>query len=398
MTIPRSSLWSSHFQQWEERPPDPGPHGPDDGQAAMPSKASQVNSSAESCDLNPAAPACSDDDVSCTQSPTPVEPFHPVRTGANTTLTYSNKDSSEDARSEELLSEKDGDVSVARVMSEDEEIAASSSTGEALPGTPVAGDGGNPSATFEGTNPAACEVSREKLAWVQENYQRTHKDWLKSEEFSRREENPTNSHESGVENLTVADKSKRARKERERLRYFRVTVGAAVAIQRCFRRHVKRKREVHEPAREKREVREPARAESEELTREIAALTIQLAWRRHRRGRVGNSNPGEKTARGKTGRPSVTSLPSSGRRRRASSQGAQRSPLFGLLRTRKVTPSAALVSYHVAVGLYQPGGPRPRDKRAATPHSATRTRPKSVKRSASGWTSDVKLAKATNCE
>ena len=181
--------------------------------------------------------------------------------------------------------------------------------------------------------------------------------------------------------MTAVARSIRARKERERLNLFRGKISAAVKIQLWFRRSLRVKRERLE--------RQIAIAsvfdESEELTREVAALTIQLAWRKHQRERF------EARPKKKKTNTNEKSLSSRSQSSRIYGRSPERIAGVGLQRVRKtaspkVAPSPAAMSYNLAVDLYHPLVSRKGNKRAALVNSGARVRPNSMKRTSLGWT------------
>lgn len=205
----------------------------------------------------------------------------------------------------------------------------------------------------------------------------------------RREENVSNLY-SGL------SKAERARRERERIQLIRRKVNAAIAIQRWFRKCTAIKRDCLEH-----NMLSDVKREQDELRKELSALTIQLAWRKHARIQF------EKNAR-KSQRSEKTVPNSASNKPRRSGLGGGihiygRSMEEGAhtnnVNSRKSSkrrppymkshPSAAAMSYNMAMDLYHPMASRQGNTRAAMVTSSTRVRPGSMKRTANGWRHDV---------
>ncbi|XP_067019764.1 inversin-like [Acropora muricata] len=203
--------------------------------------------------------------------------------------------------------------------------------------------------------------------------------------------------EEKVKNLYSGNcKAERARKERERIQLIRRKVNAAIVIQRWFRRWIHSKRK-----RLEKNLSCNVKNGQEELANEVASLTIQLAWRKHRRIQfeknvtndqsskkiVPHSAPCKPKRNGPGNGVNVYgySMEEGGRasntNRRKSSK--RRSPYM------KSHSSAAAMSYNMAMDLYHPMASRQGNTRAAMVASTARVRPGSMKRTATGWSHDV---------
>ena len=183
-----------------------------------------------------------------------------------------------------------------------------------------------------------------------------------------------------------------ARRERKRLHLIRTKVNAAVTIQRWFRKHKVIKREclAHDL------MMSDVRKEQEELNKEVAALTIQLAWRKHVRIEFEKDT----TRKSKKSEKQETSTSPSNKPKQKDSC-LYKSRLQNFPNVKSVNPRAsrkqrpastkhvaspAAMSYNMARDLYHPMGSRQGNSRAAmVTGSGTRVRPGSMKRAASGW-------------
>ena len=203
--------------------------------------------------------------------------------------------------------------------------------------------------------------------------------------------------EEKVKNLYSGNsKAERARKERERIQLIRRKVNAAIVIQRWFRRWIHSKRK-----RLEKNLSCNVKNGQEELSNEVASLTIQLAWRKHRRIQfeknvtndqsskkiVLHSAPCKPKRNGPGNGVNVYGYsmeeggrPSNANRRKSSKR---RSPYM------KSHSSAAAMSYNMAMDLYHPMASRQGNSRAAMVASTARVRPGSMKRTATGWSHDV---------
>lgn len=202
---------------------------------------------------------------------------------------------------------------------------------------------------------------------------------------------------------SVTSKSELARRERERLHLIRTKVNAAVLIQRWFRKWTSIRREHVERDLMLSEVKN----EQEELSKEVAALTIQLAWRKHVRLKVE-----KKSARTKLQKPKKPpkSIPASCKPKQNGihiyGRSIQKGPPINYANSRsankrrpaymKYEPSPAAMSYNMAMDLYHPMGSRQGNSRAAMVTGSARVRPGSMKRTVSGWSHDVGLMTKIN--
>ena len=192
---------------------------------------------------------------------------------------------------------------------------------------------------------------------------------------------------------SVTSKSEVARRERERLHLIRTKVNAAVLIQRWYRKWTSIRREYVERDLMLSEVKN----EQEELNREVAALTIQLAWRKHLRLAVEKKSTTTKHLKPK--KP-PKSIPASCKHTQNAihiyGRSIQKGPPIGYANSRsafrrrpahmKHEPSPAAMSYNMAIDLYHPMGSRQGNSRAAMVTDSARVRPGSMKRTISGWT------------
>lgn len=195
-------------------------------------------------------------------------------------------------------------------------------------------------------------------------------------------------------------KSELARKERERLHLIRTKVNAAVALQRWFRKWKSIKRERRERDMMMRDVTK----EQEQLCEEVAALTIQLAWRKHMRTKFEKKNTMNKTDKPKKaaptsasgkgeqnsihiyGRPIQEEPPTAVVSRKGKGRG--RSPYM------KYQPSPAALSYNMAMDLYHPLGSR-QGSRAAMVTASPRMKSGCMKRTY-GWAHDANFSRKIN--
>ncbi|XP_020627637.1 inversin-like [Orbicella faveolata] len=195
---------------------------------------------------------------------------------------------------------------------------------------------------------------------------------------------------------SVTSKSEVARRERERLHLIRTKVNAAVLIQRWYRKWTSIRREHIERDLMFSEVKN----EQEELNREVAALTIQLAWRKHVRLKIEKNST--RTKHPKPKKP-PQSTPASCRPKQNGihiyGRSIEKGPPIGYANSRsaskrrpgymKYEPSPAAMSYNMAIDLYHPMGSRQGNSRAAMVTGSARVRPGSMKRTVSGWSHDV---------
>ena len=195
---------------------------------------------------------------------------------------------------------------------------------------------------------------------------------------------------------SVTSKSELARRERERLHLIRTKVNAAVLIQRWYRKWTLIRREHVERDLMLLEVKN----EQEELCREVAALTIQLAWRKHVRLKVEKNSTRTKHLKPK--KP-PQSTPASCRPKQNGihiyGRSIEKGPPIAYTNSRsaskrrpaymKYEPSPAAMSYNMAIDLYHPMGSRQGNSRAAMVTGSARVRPGSMKRTVSGWSHDV---------
>ena len=195
---------------------------------------------------------------------------------------------------------------------------------------------------------------------------------------------------------SVASKSELARKERERLHLIRTKVNAAVLIQRWFRKWTSIRREHVERDMMLSDVKN----EQEELNKEVAALTIQLAWRKHVRLEFEKNSA--RTKRQKSKKPPPPNSASCQPKQNGIhiyGRSLQKGPPINYGNSRstnkrrpaymKYEPSPAAMSYNMAMDLYHPMGSRQGNSRAAMVTASTRVRPGSMKRTASGWSHDA---------
>lgn len=198
-------------------------------------------------------------------------------------------------------------------------------------------------------------------------------------------------------------KSELARRERERLHLIRTKVNAAVLIQRWFRKWTSIKLE----RKERDKMLCNVKNEQEELNKEVAALTIQLAWRKHVRVTFEEKSARTKNEKSKNAspissrcRPKQNGIHMYGRSIQESpritnidsrkGKGRGRSPYM------KYQSSPASMSYNMALDLYHPMGSRQGNTRAAMVTAGNRVRPGSMKRTVNGWTHDVGFATKMN--
>ena len=195
---------------------------------------------------------------------------------------------------------------------------------------------------------------------------------------------------------SVTSKSELARRERERLHLIRTKVNAAVLIQRWYRKWTSIRREHVERDLMLSEVKN----EQEELYREVAALTIQLAWRKYVRLKVEKNSARTKHLRPKKP-PQSTSAPCRPKQNGIHIYGRsiEKGPPIAYANSRsaskrrpaymKYEPSPAAMSYNMAIDLYHPMGSRQGNSRAAMVTGSARVRPGSMKRTVSGWSHDA---------
>jgi len=195
---------------------------------------------------------------------------------------------------------------------------------------------------------------------------------------------------------SVTSKSEVARRERERLHLIRTKVNAAVLIQRWYRKWTSIRREHIERDLMFSEVKN----EQEELNREVAALTIQLAWRKHVRLKIEKNST--RTKHPKPKKP-PQSTPASCRPKQNGIHiyglSIEKGLPIGYANSRSASkrrpgymtyePSPAAMSYNMAIDLYHPMGSRQGNSRAAMVTGSARVRPGSMKRTVSGWSHDV---------
>ena len=192
-----------------------------------------------------------------------------------------------------------------------------------------------------------------------------------------------------------ASKAELARKERERLHLIRTKVNAAVLIQRWFRRWTSIRRERVERDMMLTDVKN----EQEELNQEVAALTIQLAWRKHIR--LEQEKNSVRTKRQKVKKPPTPNSASCKPKQNGIhiyGRSIQKGPPINYPNSRtgskrrlaymKYESSPATMSYNMAMDLYHPMGSRQGNSRAAMVTAGTRVRPGSMKRTVSGWSHD----------
>ena len=191
-------------------------------------------------------------------------------------------------------------------------------------------------------------------------------------------------------------KAELARRERERLHLIRTKVNAAVIIQRWFRKWTSIKREHDERNTMLRDVKN----EQEELSKEVAALTIQLAWRKHVRVEFEKSEK-NRTKNQKPKKAAPNSAPCKPKRNgihiygRTMQEGARINNVNSRRSNKrrpphmKSQPTAAAMSYNMAMDLYHPMGSRQGNARAAMVTASTRVRPGSMKRTVNGWSHDI---------
>lgn len=195
---------------------------------------------------------------------------------------------------------------------------------------------------------------------------------------------------------SVTSKSELARRERERLHLIRTKVNAAVLIQRWYRKWTSIRREHVERDLMLSEVKN----EQEELFREVAALTIQLAWRKHVRLKTEKNSTRIKYPKPKKP-PQSTSASCRSKQNGIHIYGRsiEKGPPIAYANSRsaskrrppymKYEPSPAAMSYNMAIDLYHPMGSRQGNSRAAMVTGSARVRPGSMKRTVSGWSHDV---------
>ena len=195
---------------------------------------------------------------------------------------------------------------------------------------------------------------------------------------------------------SVTSKSELARRERERLHLIRTKVNAAVLIQRWYRKWTSIRREYVERDLMLSEVKN----EQEELNREVAALTIQLAWRKHLRRKVEKNSTTTKHLKPKKPPKSIpVSCKSTQNNIHIYGRSIQKGPPIAYASSRsagkrrqaymKYEASPAAMSYNMAIDLYHPMGSRQGSSRAAMVTDSARVRPGSMKRTVSGWSHDV---------
>ena len=218
-------------------------------------------------------------------------------------------------------------------------------------------------------------------------------------ELTRKEstEKKANKMHSGV------SKAELARRERERLHLIRTKVNAAIIIQRWFRKWTSIKLERCERDMMLCDVKN----EQVELSKEVAALTIQLAWRKHVRvefekSRTKHQNIKKAAPNSASCKPKENGVHIYGRSMQhhgtrinnvnSRKANKQRSPYM------KYQPSAAAMSYNMAMDLYHPMGSRQGNTRAAIVTAGTRVRPGSMKRTVNGWSHDVGFLSKMNGE
>lgn len=195
--------------------------------------------------------------------------------------------------------------------------------------------------------------------------------------------------------LSVASKSELARRERERLHLIRTKVNAAVLIQRWFRKWTSIRREYVE----RDMMLSDVKTEQVELNREVAALTIQLAWRKHVRLEFEKKSTRTKHQKSKKPMPNSASCKPKQNGIHSYGRSLQKGPPINYVNSRtgnkrrpaymKYEPSPAAMSYNMAMDLYHPMGSRQGNSRAAMVTAGTRVRPGSMKRTENGWSHDV---------
>lgn len=192
-----------------------------------------------------------------------------------------------------------------------------------------------------------------------------------------------------------ASRAELARKERERLHLIRTKVNAAVLIQRWFRKWTSIRRERVERDMMLTDVKN----EQEELNKEVAALTIQLAWRKHLR--LEHEKNSARTKPQKAKKPPQSNSGSCKPKQNGIhiyGRSLQKGPPISYANSRtgnkrrlaymKYEASPAAMSYNMAMDLYHPMGSRQGNSRAAMVTAGTRVRPGSMKRTVSGWSHD----------
>ena len=197
-------------------------------------------------------------------------------------------------------------------------------------------------------------------------------------------------------------KSELARRERERLHLIRTKVNAAVVIQRWFRKWIAIKRE----HKERDMMLSDVKNEQEELSKEVAALTIQLAWRKHVRVEHEKNNSRTKHQKSKKAVPNSASCKPKQNGIHIYGRSIQQSPRINTVNSpngnkrrppyMKYQPSPAAMSYNMAMDLYHPMGSRQGNTRAAMVTASTRVRPGSMKRTVNGWSHDAGFVKKMN--
>ena len=196
-------------------------------------------------------------------------------------------------------------------------------------------------------------------------------------------------------------KSELARKERERLHLIRTKVNAAVAIQRWFRKWTSIKRERRERDMMMRNVTK----EQEQLCEEVAALTIQLAWRKHMRTKFEKKKTINNTDKPKKAAPTSASGKTEQNDINIYGRPIQEGPKTAVVNSRKVKgrgrspymkyqPSPAALSYNMAMDLYHPLGSR-QGSRTAMVTASPRMKSGCMKRTY-GWTHDANFSRKIN--
>ena len=196
---------------------------------------------------------------------------------------------------------------------------------------------------------------------------------------------------------SAVSKSELARKERERLHLIRTKVNAAVTIQRWFRKWTSIKRERRERDMMMRDVTK----EQEQLCEEVAALTIQLAWRKHMRTKFEK----KKTDKRKKAAPTSASGKTEQNDINIYGRPIQEGPQTAVVNSRKVKgrgrspymkyqPSPAALSYNMAMDLYHPLGSR-QGSRTAMVTASPRMKSGCMKRTY-GWTHDANFSRKIN--
>lgn len=192
-------------------------------------------------------------------------------------------------------------------------------------------------------------------------------------------------------------KAELARRERERLHLIRSKVNAAVLIQRWFRKWISMRRERFE----RDVVLSEVKNEQEELNKEVAALTIQLAWRKYYRLEFEKISAGTKQQKSK--KPPFLSSASCKQKKNGIhiyGRPLRKVPSMNGFNSRNAfkrkpgstkhdSTSPAAMSYNMAMDLYHPLGSRQGNSRAAIVTSSTRVRPGSMKRTVNGWTHNI---------